>query len=112
VKACLPNYDASKMMEKEEFMFTIVEKLLPFMQNVDPTGKVVNDLIPDGFYLVGDSNNPQHEWTKAIIDSVRNITHITPPDADGTICGEPITQEGVFIVPSAKFNLCSSVSGA
>ena len=28
------------------------------------------DYIPDGFYLVGDSENPQAEWHTAIIDSV------------------------------------------
>lgn len=72
----------------------------------------MNQLIPDGFYLVGDSENPQHEWSKAIIDAVRKITHITPPDSNGAICGETITQEGVLVVPTHKLKLCASVSGA
>jgi hypothetical protein len=48
-------------------------------------------LIPDGFYLVGDSENPKKEWSKAIIDKVRTITHITPPDHEGMIIGVPIS---------------------
>jgi hypothetical protein len=68
--------------------------------------------IPDGFYLVGDSENPQHAWHKAMIDSVRNVTHIAPPDASGTILDMPLTQEGVIAVPVQSLFLCSSVTNA
>ena len=50
--------------------------------------------IPDGFYLVGDSENPEPEWHAAIIGSVKKVTHIAPPDVKGEIIGEKPTQEG------------------
>lgn len=68
--------------------------------------------IPDGFYLVGDSKNPQADWHTAMINAVREVTHIAPADEDGTIIGEPITQEGVLVVPTNSLHLCSSVSNA
>jgi len=52
--------------------------------------------IPDGFYLVGDSENPQSEFQKAIIDAVKRVTHIAPADKNGKIIGTPIEQEGVI----------------
>jgi hypothetical protein len=68
--------------------------------------------IPDGFYLVGDSVKPEEAWHKAIIDSVRQVTHICPGDATGAIIEEPLTQDGCIQVPSAKLGLCASVTGA
>mmetsp|Transcript_62310 Transcript_62310/g.103623 ORF Transcript_62310/g.103623 Transcript_62310/m.103623 type:complete len:366 (-) Transcript_62310:191-1288(-) len=69
--------------------------------------------IPDGFYLVADMTNPQTEWHKAIIDGVRKVTHIAPPDASGKIIDEPVVQEGVIAVPSPRsIGLCSGVTTA
>ena len=68
--------------------------------------------IPDGFYLVGDTENPQHEFHTAVIDSVRKVTHIAPPDAEGLIIGEKPSQEGVIHYPAASVHLCSSVTNA
>eukprot|EP00951_Prasinocladus_malaysianus_P018987 scaffold153224_cov48-Prasinocladus_malaysianus.AAC.1 len=51
-------------------------------------------IIPDGFYLVSDSTNPQTEWHSAMINGVRKVTHIAPADADGLIIGETVAQEG------------------
>jgi hypothetical protein len=59
------------------------------------------DGIPDGFYLIGDAAKPQPEWHRAMIDAVRRVTHIAPPDADGTIVGLPVAQEGVVNSNSA-----------
>jgi len=73
----------------------------------------INDPIPDGFYLVSDSTNPQKAWHKAMIDSVRKVTHIAPAEADGTLIGETVSQEGVIIIPSPKsLGLCSGVTNA
>jgi len=70
-------------------------------------------LIPDGFYLVADSTNPQSEWHKAMIDAVRKVTHIAPADAEGKIIDEDVVQEGVIAVPSPKcLGLCSGVTNA
>ena len=68
--------------------------------------------IPDGFYLVADSEEPQTEWHAAIIAAVKKVTHIAPPDADGAILGEPLAQEGVIGVPARRLGLCAGVTGA
>ncbi|MFB1076477.1 peptidase, partial [Photobacterium damselae subsp. damselae] len=54
----------------------------------------------------------QDSFQKAIIDSVRHVTHIAPPDQDGNIIGEPITQEGVINYPLKALSLCASITGA
>ena len=68
--------------------------------------------IPDGFYTVGDTENPQLEFQKAIIDSVRKVTHIAAPDKDGKIIGEQIKAEGVILYPLKKLNLCAGITSA
>ncbi len=68
--------------------------------------------IPDGFYLVGDSENPQPEFQKAIIDSVKKITHIAPHDSAKKIIGVPIEQAGVINYPAKKLSLCAGFSKA
>lgn len=71
------------------------------------------DVIPDGFYLVSDSTNPQAEWHKAMIDSVRKVTHIAPGDGEGKIIGEAVVQEGVIAIPSPRMlGLCAGVTNA
>lgn len=70
------------------------------------------DGIPDGFYLVGDSLNPQPEWHAAMIEAVRAVTHIAPPDAEGKIIGAEVKQEGVIHYPAKELHLCSSVTNA
>ncbi len=68
--------------------------------------------IPDGFYTVGDTENPRPEFQKAIIQSVRKITHIAEADANGKLIGEPIEQEGVVNYPLKKLSLCAGFSNA
>lgn len=68
--------------------------------------------IPDGFYLVGDSVNPQKDFQKAIIDSVKKVTHIAPHDEEGRIIGVPIEQEGVINYDTKKLFLCTGFSNA
>ena len=52
-----------------------------------------DDVIPDGFYLVGDQDRPAPEWHAAIIAGVKQVTHIAPGDEKGLIIDEPMTQE-------------------
>lgn len=75
---------------------------------------VVQELseIPDGFYTVGDTENPRKEFQKAIVDSVRKVTHIAPPDDQGRIIGEPLQQVGVINYPLRKLYLCAGFSTA
>ena len=75
-------------------------------------GVFVPDSIPDGFYLVGNSRNPQGAWHTAMIAAVKQVTHIAPPDANGLIIGEPVTQDGVVLYPTKDLFLCSSVTNA
>ncbi len=68
--------------------------------------------IPDGFYLVGDSKNPTHDFQKAMIDSVREITHIAQADENKKLIGKEITQEGVINYPVKELKLCTGFSNA
>jgi hypothetical protein len=68
--------------------------------------------IPDGFYAVGDTENPVPEFQKAVIDSVRKVTHIAPPDAEGKIIGVQIEQDGVINYPLKELSLCAGISRA
>jgi hypothetical protein len=69
-------------------------------------------LIPDGFYLVDDSANPQPGFQQAIIDAVSRVTHIAPSDADGCIIGSPVVAPGVIRYPLRELGLCAGISGA
>jgi len=69
--------------------------------------------IPDGFYLVQDETSPKPEWFKAMIDSVKKVTHIAPADKDGKLIGEKVSQEGVIVIPCKKsLGLCAGVTNA
>jgi hypothetical protein len=68
--------------------------------------------IPDGFYAVGDTENPAPDFQKAVIDSVRKVTHIAPPDPEGKIIGVQIEQEGVINYPLKELSLCAGISKA
>lgn len=70
------------------------------------------ETIPDGFYLVGDSELPQLEFQSAVLERVRTVTHIAPPDADGNIIDEPLAVEGVIVVPANKLGLCCRLTNA
>jgi len=70
------------------------------------------DGIPDGFYLVGNSAEPQQEFLSYIIEAVREVTHIAPADEDGLLIGEPMVQDGVILVPARTLGLCAGLSAA
>lgn len=63
--------------------------------------------IPDGFYLVGDTENLQHDFQYAIIQAVEQVTHIAPADKGGRIIGEKISQTGVINYPIKTAGLCA-----
>ena len=69
-------------------------------------------LIPDGFYTVGDTENPQPEFQAAIIAGVEKVTHIAPPDDQGQIIGSEVTQHGVIHYPFTALGLCAGVTDA
>ncbi len=68
--------------------------------------------IPDGFYTVGDTENPQSEFQAAIIASVEQVTHIAPADENGQIIGADVVQKGVINYPVRELGLCAGVTDA
>jgi len=68
--------------------------------------------IPDGFYLVDDSENPQPEFQQAVIAAVEKVTHIAPADDNGEIIGSPVVASGVIEYPLKQLGLCASVTNA
>lgn len=68
--------------------------------------------IPDGFYLVGDSDNPQDNFQYAIINEVKKVTHIAPADETDCIIGEAISQVGVINYATKALGLCTGFSNA
>ena len=69
-------------------------------------------VIPDGFYLVDDSENPQPEFQRAIIEAVARITHIAPADDRNEIIGSPLVAPGVINYPLRELGLCAGITGA
>ena len=69
-------------------------------------------VIPDGFYLVDDSEDPQLQFQQSIIAAVEQVTHIAPPDAKGEIIGSTVVAHGVIEYPLNELGLCPSITGA
>ena len=68
--------------------------------------------IPDGFYLVDDTESPQPGFQQAMIDAVAKVTHIAPADPDGTIIGSEVVAPGVIRYPLRKLGLCAGMTDA
>jgi hypothetical protein len=68
--------------------------------------------IPDGFYTVGDTARPQTGFQSAIIESVKTVTHIAPPDEQGNLIGSKMVQEGVILYDKASLHLCGGFTQA
>jgi hypothetical protein len=68
--------------------------------------------IPDGFYLVDDSENPQPAFQQAVLQAVAEVTHIAEADAQGWLIGSPVAAPGVIRYPLKALGLCASVTGA
>lgn len=69
-------------------------------------------LIPDGFYLVDDTENPQPAFQQAVIRAVEQVTHIAPADAQGEIIGSKVVSHGVIEYPLVALGLCAGITGA
>lgn len=68
--------------------------------------------VPDGFYLVGDSENPQAEFQKAVIEGVAKVTHIAPADKNNQLIGVDIEQFGVINYPLKALGLCGGLTSS
>jgi len=69
-------------------------------------------IIPDGFYLVDDSENPQPQFQRAVIDAVAKITHIAPADEKNQLIGSDSVAPGVIQYPVRQLGLCTCITGA
>jgi hypothetical protein len=68
--------------------------------------------IPDGFYTVGDAENPQPGFQQAVIAAVEKVTHIAPADANGQIIGSTVVAHGVIEYPFKHLGLCAGMTNA
>jgi hypothetical protein len=68
--------------------------------------------IPDGFYLVDDSENTQPEFQQAVIAAVARVTHIAAADRSGEIIGSPMVAPGVINYPMKPLGLCAGITNA
>lgn len=66
--------------------------------------------IPDGLYLVGDSDKPADAFQAAIIKGVSKVTHIAPSDENGRIIGVQSTQEGVINYDISQLGLATGIT--
>jgi len=69
-------------------------------------------VIPDGFYLVGDTPNPRFDFQRHVVEAVANITHIAPADAKGQIIGADVVAPGVILYPFKDLGLCAGLTDA
>jgi hypothetical protein len=68
--------------------------------------------IPDGFYLVDDTANPQPAFQKAILEAVGQVTHIAVADTQGGLLGTPLEAPGVIAYDLRGLGLCTGITGA
>ncbi len=68
--------------------------------------------IPDGFYLVDDSQHPQTEFQQAVIAVVAAVTHIAAADRNGEIIGSKVVAPGVIHYPLKQLGLCAGMTEA
>lgn len=68
--------------------------------------------IPDGFYLVDDTANPQPAFQQAIIRAVGRVTHIAPADEKGEIIGSAVVAHGVIHYAMKALGLCAGITDA
>ncbi len=124
-------YQDSPSEEAAELMVLVEQSELDFLMHIDLHETTDTDesefrpalaardgekfepgIIPDGFYTVGDSENPQPDFQAAIIAGVEAVTHIAPPDEKGEIIGDKPTQHGVINYRFAEWGLCPAITDA
>lgn len=68
--------------------------------------------IPDGFYLVADSDNITPTFQQTIIEAVSQVTPIADADNNGNIIGSKVLQPGVIAYPVKSLGLCAGLTHA
>lgn len=72
----------------------------------------VPGIIPDGFYVVDDTEHPQTDFQSAVIAAVAKVTHIAPADNQGQIIGSSLVAPGVIQYPLKRLGLCAGMTDA
>jgi hypothetical protein len=73
---------------------------------------LVPDIIPDGFYVIGNSEAPQPAFQQALVAAVEKVTHIAPADAKGELIGMPLQSNGVVWGESRSIGACAGFTNA
>lgn len=68
--------------------------------------------IPDGFYLVADSQKVELGFQQAMIEAVKKVTHIAPSDANNKIIGAEVVSQGVICYDKKSLSLCAGMTNA
>ena len=68
--------------------------------------------IPDGFYLVGDTDRPEPDFQRALIAAVRQVTHIADADDQGCLIGTAMQEPGVINYAKRALGLCGGMTAA
>ena len=74
--------------------------------------ELVPEIIPDGFYVIGNSEDPQPAFQQALIAAVEKVTHIAPADANGELVGMPLQFPGVVWGESRSIGACAGFTAA
>jgi hypothetical protein len=70
------------------------------------------DTVPDGFYLVANSQSRQLPFQEAIIAAVAKVTHIAAPDEKGQLIGSDVIAPGVIEYAVRGLGLCTGITDA
>jgi hypothetical protein len=70
------------------------------------------ETVPDGFYLCGDSANPQLDFQQTVNAAVAKVTHIAPADEHGEIIGSKVVAPGVILYAYKQLGLCAGMTDA
>jgi len=69
-------------------------------------------VVPDGFYLCGDTERPEIAFQNATIAAVARVTHVAEPDSQGKIIGSSVVAPGVILYPLKQLGLCAGMTEA
>jgi len=69
-------------------------------------------VVPDGFYLVANSENQQLPFQAAVIAAVAKVTHIAAPDQNGQLIESDAIAPGVIEYAVRELGLCTGITDA
>lgn len=72
------------------------------------------EAIPDGFYCYDRADSPNPDFVRAVVDSVKTVTHIAPRDETGCIMGIQVPDDnpGVLTLDVHSMNVCCAMTPA